>query len=135
MASLTPLNRMCKGCHNVERFEEIQKQPSLTLEKINQLPEPTNHLNEQNEGLRADIIGLKDLQHSSSFQSITASSTQEDEDGEAAVPQGASEGDQWPTMQSSHGPPALSSASPVPTEKGTPAAQRKVEKTPASGCN
>ena len=36
-------------------------------------------------------------------------------------------------MQSSHEPPAPTSASPVPTEKGTPAAQRKVEKTPAAG--
>ena len=47
--------------------------------------------------------------------------------------QGASGGDKWPTLQSSHGPPASTSASPVPTEKGTPAAQRKVEKTPAAG--
>lgn len=50
---LVPQNKMCKGCHKANRFEEIQKQLSLALEK-------TNHITEQNEGPRADIISLRD---------------------------------------------------------------------------
>ena len=114
------------------RFEEIQKQLSLAHEKIDQLTEHTNHLTEQNESLRADIICLRDQQ--SSPNPPIGSPTLGDGSGKAAaVPQGASGGNQWPTLQTSHGAPASTSASAVPTKKCTLALQRKQEKTPATG--